>query len=391
MRYTVPGTSVKLLAKAVHSLARVGDDIYIEPAASFLSLRAVNSSRSAYATYNFASHFFSHVEAGGGEGEEVRCKVMVRSLLLAFRSISVLEKTVEWCRLETGEVEDRLVLVLRCRHGVTRTFRVGLVECEPIQAVYSTEACSNSWTVHAKVLQEANGNFLANQEEVTLHVTPETFSMSNFTDECVDEKKMVHTELSMHPNEFVSYTIGQATNLTFCLKELKSLITFTEQLNLPITAHFTAGGCPLVLAANTGAGVSCTYVLATLAEPGVTAAAVSRSAATAAAMPRVTATPAVKKTAPRVAEALPPSLPQQGRHNSTMAAAAPGMDSLSLSAIPMAEEAEEMGANGDTVVVTPPAKRKKRQLFKRCYDATFHPGQVPGAANILAPDSDEES
>ena len=64
------------------------------------------------------------------------------------------------------------------------------------------------------------------------------------------------------------------------------------------------------------------------------------------------------------------------------------MDSLSLSAIP------EPGANGDgdqDIAGTPPAKKKKRALFARCYDATFLPSQVPGAEKVLAPDSDEES
>ena len=64
------------------------------------------------------------------------------------------------------------------------------------------------------------------------------------------------------------------------------------------------------------------------------------------------------------------------------------MDSLSLSAIP------EPDANGDhceeNVAGTPPAKKKKRALFARCYDSTFMPCQVPGAEKVLAPDSDEE-
>ena len=45
MRYTVARGGMRLLGRAVHSLAKIGDDIYIEPQADSLTLRAVNSSR----------------------------------------------------------------------------------------------------------------------------------------------------------------------------------------------------------------------------------------------------------------------------------------------------------------------------------------------------------
>jgi len=419
MKFVIPGTNVKLLGKAIHSLAKIGDDVYIEPSKDSLSLRAVNSSRSAYATFNFGSSFFSSISPSSScppDGEEARCKVMVRSLLLAFRSLSVLEKTIESCSLETGILEDSLLISLHCRHRVDKQLKVGLVECEAVRAVYSTEGATNSWTVQARVLQEANGNFLATQEEVTMHVTAATVRMNNFAEECADEKKLVHTELSMQSGEFETYSVTTDTSLTFCLKELKSLIGFAEYLGLTISASFTVGGQPLILTASCGPQLSCVYVLATLADPN----------SPTSLLPRISETPAVKK-APRpnppnpVSEAsCPPPPPPRfhgtctppppGRVNSTQALpGAPGMDSLSLSAIPeLAEsapmEVEEMmtselpenvprdnnNSELQEHISTPPAKRKKRQLFKRCFEKTFNPNNVPGSEKILAPDSDED-
>merc|ERR1719219_1609541 len=109
MKFVVPGGNVKLLGKVIHSLAKIGDEVYIEPETDSLSLRSVNSSRSAYATFNIGPSFFSSIEPSvdktgaqvkGLVGEEGKCKVMVRSLLLAFRSLSVLDKTVESCSLD---------------------------------------------------------------------------------------------------------------------------------------------------------------------------------------------------------------------------------------------------------------------------------------------------
>ena len=303
--------------------------------------------------------------------------------------------------LETNVEEDRLLLTLLCKHSIKKVFRIHLVDCDPVRAVYNTDDCNNKWTVLATVLHEAHGNFLVNQEEVTMHVGPNHFKINNYADECADEKKRVNTELSMQPEEFDCYSISQQASLTFCLKELKSLIGFSEPLGLAITASFTEGGRPLILNANTVNGVSCVYVLATLA---------STDGPTGSNLPRVANTPAPKKTAQSrgstqhnvsadcasasfnqsLAPSAMMSAPVPKRLNSTQAVpGAAAMDSLSLSVIP---EPEGNGDCGDHEVEgTPPAKKKKRALFARCYDATFAPSQVPGAQKVLAPDSDEET
>ena len=66
-------------------------------------------------------------------------------------------------------------------------------------------------------MQEANGNFLPNQEEVTMTVRTDSFKINNYTD-VVDEKKLeVQTELSMQPGEFEMYKISKVHfYITYC-------------------------------------------------------------------------------------------------------------------------------------------------------------------------------
>jgi len=365
-------------------LAKIGDDVYLEPSKDKLGIRTVNSSRSAYATFTFGKSFFSAIESNNSSemdgSEEERCKVMVRSLLLAFRSLSVLEKTVNSCTLETGMEECKLKVSLHCRHNVTKNFSLGLVECDPLRAVYDTSKCTNIWMIQSKVMQDANGNFLSNQEEVTMHVSANCFKMKNYNDD-YDERKHIHTELSMRPAEFEQYDIVEETSITFCLKELRSMLTFAEFLELPITAKFSRGGQPMVLSVSHGEFLSCTYVLATLDEDGSVEA---------------------ERTARGSVQEKDVSKTNDSRLQSTMAGSVPNthrlLPSPNISSIPRLISQNLHETVNDSLNITPlpdfinssPPSKKKNFLFKRCFDATFNPKSIPGTEKILAPDSDED-
>jgi len=384
MKFVVPGSNVKLLGKAIHCLAKIGDEVYLEPTRDSLALRTVNSSRSAYATYNFGSSFFSSIEPNTAMGtvmEEERCKVMVRSLLLAFRSLSVLEKTVDSCTLETGKEDAKLLISLYCRHSVTKQFNLSLVECEALRAVYDKEKCTNNWIIQARVMQEANGNFLTNQEEVTMYVGVDSFRMKNFNDD-YDEKKQVHTELSMQPGEFEQFCIVEETSITFCLKELRSLLMFADYLQLPIHASFSQGGQPMVLTVSQGQCINCTYVLATLNEDGGVEA------------ERVAPAPTSSTdTSSHQAYGRLHSTQRDTPANTTCPTLSPNLSTIPReippSLHPTLDNTLDLNPPGDYLEGSPPSKRKNF-LFRRCFDATFNPKSVPGTEKVLAPDSDEE-
>jgi cell cycle checkpoint control protein RAD9A len=251
--------------------------------------------------------------------------------------------------------------------------------------VYDLDSCTNSWTIQARVMQEANGNFLASQEEVSMQVGPDFFRLKNYSEE-YDEKKQVHTELSMHPGEFETYSIRQETTVTFCLKELRSLIGFAEFLQLPITASFTSGGQPLVLTVNQSSSippVSCVFVLATLADH-MSEIPITRVATTPATKQKSNNSTAAPRTDRVTEEAAPP-----GRANSTELPAPSPCRTQAPVLLPSSPDLSTI-AGPESVQGTPPPKKRRHKLFNRCFEATFNPSQMPGAEKVLAPDSDEE-
>ena len=82
MKCKLSAINVKLFAKAIHSLAKLGTDIYIEPLEDGLAIKTVNSSRSAYASYLFMQPVFEIYEQKCSDQEDnFKCKVAVKTLL----------------------------------------------------------------------------------------------------------------------------------------------------------------------------------------------------------------------------------------------------------------------------------------------------------------------
>ena len=48
-----------VIARAIHSLAKIGEDLYLDPNEEGLAIRAANSGKSAFVTYFFKASFFS--------------------------------------------------------------------------------------------------------------------------------------------------------------------------------------------------------------------------------------------------------------------------------------------------------------------------------------------
>ncbi|XP_074774297.1 cell cycle checkpoint control protein RAD9A [Athene noctua] len=269
MKCIIAGGNVKVLGRAVHSLSRIGDELYLEPTERGLSLRTVNSSRSAFASFLFAPLFFQRYEAGGPppDRELFRCKVLMKSFLGVFRSLPSLEKTVGKCLILLKPGASRLVVQLHCKYGVTKTHNLAFQECERLQAIFDTQRYASSLCAPARVLAEAVVHFPLTLAEVTLRSGPGgKISLRNYMEDEAEPSKTMVTELWLTKDEFETVAVAPGSHITFCLKEFRGLLTFAEASNLPLTIHYDAPGRPVVFTLD-DAVLEVHLVLATLSDP----------------------------------------------------------------------------------------------------------------------------
>ncbi|XP_067103401.1 cell cycle checkpoint control protein RAD9A isoform X2 [Osmerus mordax] len=254
MDCVVTGGNVKVLAKAIHSLSRIGDELYLEPQEDGLALRSVNSSRSAYACFLFAPLFFSRYTIPCGHA--FRCKMAIKCVQAVFRSLSSLEKTVEKCHMELDGEKSRLTFTLHCKHGLLKTHNLSFQDSESLQAVFDKGSAVNVLRAQPRLLVDTVLHFPPSLEEVSVTVSGDRVWFRNHVDEEAEQSKAMLTELCLSSDEFDHFAVGCQTCVTFCLKELRGLLMFAESASLPVSVHFDEPGN--VLEVN--------FVLATLSD-----------------------------------------------------------------------------------------------------------------------------
>ena len=169
-----------------------------------------------------------------------------------FKSISSLDRTVESAAIEVDPSRDQVLFRLRCKFGVTKTFKLHVLESESLAVnVDPSRSGRHRFSCSARTLGEAANNFLTSQEEVTMSARARVFRLRNYVDQLEEEQRAaVHTVLSMQPGEFETYSIEAeeeeeaeaGSDLTYCLKELRAMISFADAFNLSLTASFDEGG-----------------------------------------------------------------------------------------------------------------------------------------------------
>ncbi|NWS06348.1 RAD9B protein, partial [Motacilla alba] len=272
MKCVIGGAQLRVFGRAIHAIARISDEFWFDPVEKGLALRSVNSSRSAYACVFFSSMFFQHYcwtavpqPCQKEKQLSLPCKLIIKSVLPVFRCVNVLERNVEKCSISTSPSEQHITFQLLCRHGVVKTYNLTFQECDPLQAVFAKHMCPNILKVHSRLLADVMIHFPTSQEEITLSVTPMKVCFKSYTEEDTDFSRTMLTEIQLSPEEFDYFQVGVDSEVTFCLKELRGLLAFSEATSVPVSIHFDRCGKPIAFSME-DLLLEASFILATLCE-----------------------------------------------------------------------------------------------------------------------------
>ena len=249
MKCVTPGANIKILAKAIHTLAKIGDEMYIEPQKDALSFRTVNMANSAYADFTFFQNFFSYYNYGDlQESDALKCKISLRSAMTVFKSPTLMDRQIVTCHIKLEPDASEILFILKYKNSITKTHLLPILDCEILQTSYDKDCASNKLSVQPRVLGDALQNFHQQLVEITLEVSVQKLLLRNYVDDSSGLSNTTRTQLALGKGEFDRYDINSEISITFCMKEFKSLLTFAELVGVPIGTYFEGAGRPVIFA-----------------------------------------------------------------------------------------------------------------------------------------------
>ncbi|XP_076380796.1 cell cycle checkpoint control protein Rad9 [Megalopta genalis] len=247
MKCIVPGANVKVLAKAIHALAKIGDEMYIEPQINAISFRTVNLANSAYADFTFYETYFSYYVYGDlQENDALKCKISMRSAMMVFKTPNLIEKQVETCHIRLEPEASEILFILKYKNSIIKTHLLPILDCEILQTAYDKDSATNQFSSQARVLGDAMLNFQQNLIEITLEVSTQKLLLRNYVDDASGLSNTTRTQLALGRGEFDRYDINTDTSITFCMKEFKAILNFAETVLIPISIYFEQAGKPVI-------------------------------------------------------------------------------------------------------------------------------------------------
>lgn len=247
MKCVIPGGNVKIVAKAIHALAKIGDEMYVQPQSNNLSFRAVNMANSAYADFTFYENYFSYYDFNDLEEDEaLKCKISMRSAMTVFKTPNVIDKQVETCHIELKPNADFLFITLNYKNSIIKKHILPIIDCEKLQAKYVKDGATNQLSAQSIVLADAIQNFQQNLIEITLEILQQKVLLRNYIDDTSNIANITRTQLVLFRGEFDKYSVNTETVITFCMKELRAILNFAEFVKLPINIYLETAGRPAV-------------------------------------------------------------------------------------------------------------------------------------------------
>ncbi|KAK6842382.1 Rad9-domain-containing protein [Apiospora arundinis] len=287
LRFTLSEEGVNALRDALACLNKFSDEVSLEAKRDKLVFTALNSSKSAYAAFSFATNrFFSKYQYEGvaQNREKFFCKLYNRALLSLFRartgdSIHDPEKggsVIERCDVaiedEAGK-KSRFIVKIACRNGMTTKYRLPFEVSPPVHAKFDKDEAMNSWTISSRTLRQLMDHFGPGIEYLDIHSEDDaTVNFTCFTEKVAsgDEvlKKPLHTSIAVEKDEFDTFDVSEdKLHIVVSVKDFRAITHHAAFIGSDVSAQYSMPSRPMQIRYD-GDGVKCEFLLMTVGERG---------------------------------------------------------------------------------------------------------------------------
>ncbi|KAH8205729.1 hypothetical protein TruAng_000005 [Truncatella angustata] len=292
LKFTLSEEGVGALREALACLNKFGEEVSLEATKDKLDFTAMNSSKSAYAKFSFATNrFFSRYQYEGAPPNRNKfyCKLYNRALLSLFRARSgdpthehEKDTTIERCDVaiedEAGR-NSRFIVKIICRNGrfdscMTTKYRLPFEVSAPVHAKFNMEEAPNEWKMASRTLRQLMDHFGPGIEYLDIHADDDqTVNFTCYTEKVAhgDEvlKKPLHTSIAVERDEFEKFEVAEdSIHVVVSVKDFRAITQHAAPLNSEITASYSLPSRPMQISYE-GDGLKCKFLLMTVGDRGV--------------------------------------------------------------------------------------------------------------------------
>ncbi|KHJ79643.1 Rad9, partial [Oesophagostomum dentatum] len=187
--------------------------------------------------------------------------------LTIFKSAHFVEKNLVSCKLTVDCLGEDLHIDFEHTYDISRSFDVNVME---IHKAFATNVnrndLLNAVTVSALDIASFLNEMHTGREELIMRAQEDKVVFKNYVP-CEDDTSEgfgCRTEITVQKSCFKHYAVQKASEVSFSLKEFKSIITFARQHSCDVSLFFDRPGSPLIVAVESDAGYSAEFIIATL-------------------------------------------------------------------------------------------------------------------------------
>ncbi|QLI68189.1 DNA repair protein rad9 [Metarhizium brunneum] len=306
LSFTLSEEGVSAFRDALICLNKFSDDVSLEARKDSFVLTTLNSSKSAYASFKFATNrFFSKYQCQpmGQFRDRFYCTLYIRvgdslaleiistttlsaliplSLISLFRSRSSSESQrdaekqtlIDRCDItvEDGEgIKSRFIARIVFRNGLTSTHRLPFEVAVPVHAKFNRQDAPHHWTISSRTLRQLMDHFGPGIEYLDINTDGDHVNFTCFSEKTVNEdavlKKPLQTSIAVETDEFDDIDVEDKLHVVISVKDFRAIVQHAGITGNAISARYSLPAKPILLS-YVGDALACEFLIMTVGERG---------------------------------------------------------------------------------------------------------------------------
>ncbi|KAJ3496357.1 hypothetical protein NLG97_g2717 [Lecanicillium saksenae] len=276
LNFTLSEEGVSGFRDALICLNKFSDDVSLEARKDSFTLSTLNSSKSAYASFKFATNrFFSRYSYQGSGQSRERFHCNIRSAADSQRDRDAEKQTlIDRCdvTIEDGPgVKSRFIARILFRTGLTSTHKLSFETGVPVHAKFSKQDAPHHWSISSRTLRQLMDHFGPGIDYLDVNTDGDHVNFTCFSEKTVSEdavlKKPLQTSIAVEADEFDDIEVEDKLHIVISVKDFRAIIQHAGIGGSALSARYSLPARPIQFSYASDA-LSCEFLIMTVGERG---------------------------------------------------------------------------------------------------------------------------